>query len=509
LANYRWRQKAKDLVDLQQHIARVTATCYREPKRLLETRDFEPYKELLSCSSAFGQFLDTPATDAERLRGQFGLYGTAAALELLSAAPSAAKLASLDHTAPDPSDADWARRFLSTWLFFRLTILNLGAPDSTKFWIQDRNTLRLCRALSSLARIKDVLRDLNGSRVSKLLKDDELATKLEIGDGGLKYLDIVEAILERLDRAVITRAPPEVAAGLKNTNVRSVVFAIETDDIAERKGVWLFLWSSYLRAIAEAFAAGLLSTARLSAQITREDLINLKLLLREADPSLDPRYILFGLYGWSVVVLNLLPEELALGDDHEWFTKRVRRLVLQLSRDDVRLLDLHSPYQIYFKDAPGGPKYHDDYFIIPTLPIVIELMSTVQARLLFRPRVVRLLDEILAVASDGSSRLGRLPGQLTELNGTVNVAYISRAAAAAAKAIKDRASLAWVLSAGGYVMEHWRGIAIGSGLLSALFATAYSTIVVVTQIGEKVLTLAAWETGKRLVSQANRKWLSR
>jgi hypothetical protein len=106
--------------------------------------------------------------------------------------------------------------------------------------------------------------------------------------------------------------------------------------------------------------------------------------------------------------------------------------------------DLHFAY-FYRLDGVGGPpdaddRYRQEHFVVPTVPILLSLVSRLDDRLLFRRQVSELISSVTqALLAKPTPRV--VPQQPSGANGTVNMVYLHDALAEIHDELRHTASL--------------------------------------------------------------------
>jgi hypothetical protein len=127
-------------------------------------------------------------------------------------------------------------------------------------------------------------------------------------------------------------------------------------------------------------------------------------------------------------------------------------------------MDAHVPYEVVF-ETETRREHHDDYFVVPVIPMLLHLVAVYKPRWLFRPRVKLVINAWADVVEVNDENPDDnpivLPNQVGEYNGTVNALYYHEAAIALVTAIRKRRLVGWLLAVMGYADENRRSLALG------------------------------------------------
>jgi hypothetical protein len=221
---------------------------------------------------------------------------------------------------------------------------------------------------------------------------------------------------------------------------------------------------------------------------TRKDEDNLEAVLRDRITCSDDRYRLYAL--WALAHL-----EGTWRHREQWLAFEIAETCTRLLNADMGLVDVHSPYQVFFTTRSAGEKYRDDYYVIPVMPIMVEVLARYRPSRLFRPGVIKLLRSWIAVVAtrQKEGQLSRLPGQSGTYNGTVNALYYHEAALAAAQAMREHRKAGWVLYFWGMLRENMTIVAAMTFFLIAWADSLYVSLFGKTKPQMIVsLTIAIW-----------------
>lgn len=428
---------------------------------------------------AFGRDLDRPPS---ALVTQYGLYGTAAALELLSLAPEREQYATSRVDSLSPEARTWAEAYLRLWNFLAFAVLDLSSNEHSKFWLQNRILLRNSNILRALGSIREgLLTVADPAKLEKLECWPELQQDLAamLGDAGLNRVG--SEVLRHLigARVAYSALPADFPLRLESSPSLGEPclfrFASETQSLPATWNQWIFLWSSALIGVIGAYSAEIINEDEVAAICTASQVTRLRTLLEDPSKGVEDRVRLFSLYALSHLAPDipgtLIPNRLRLSaDERRWLEREIAITVRRILRNDVSLIDAHIPYEVLF-DGATHHLHHDDYFVIPVVPISISLLAQYRAHWLFRPRIKAILNTWMA-ATKQDLNWDVLPYQLGEYNGTVNSLYYHEAALNVAEALNKRAGRGWLLAVIGWAVTRWQSIALFSsaGLVFGLAA---------------------------------------
>lgn len=489
--NRRWARLA-DSCELTAHcLEEEVPRCSRKPVRLSEyaVPDVIPPASLgdrLSRCTSYGQHLDALPGDRQSI-GQFGLYGTAAAIELLTRTSGIKALPAKPSNELTPSEIHLGKLFLSSWNFLNLITSSFSEVEQSKFWEQSRITLRVCHVLRAAAAARPMLSALADQGKSAALDPGNLIDK----DLGATF---GEAAVDTLCRTLHARI---LSARIKGNGAFRIerpslttgfLFGCNSEDAPTTVTDWLFMWGSVISAVVRAAKSGAIDDEHLAAVCTRMDEENLEAVLRDKGCCSDDRYRLYAL--WALAQLDGPWQH-----RKKWLAAEIAETCSRLLKADMGLVDVHSPYQVFFNTRSAGEKYRDDYYVIPVMPIMVELLARYRPSRLFRPGVIRILrswtDVAAARSKDG--QLGRLPGQSGTYNGTVNALYYHEAALTAARAIRGKQKAGWLLYTWGALRENMTIVAGITFFLIAWADSLYASLHGTTKPQMIVsLTIALW-----------------
>ena len=460
-----WADVAAGLHDLTQCLAQEPIHCCRGLIHLSRLSGYEPYALRLTRSLALGQHLRRLPGDS--LDGQFGLYGTAAGLELLVTTECAKKFRSGPFDHPTREEIEWVKITLSLGNFLDLALRDFASRHGTKFWEQARTTLRASNLLRALATASSALGVFSQPQRYRNCKCDPET-----------LLDIANSFTQAGLEGLCTTLFQSLAAAKVDSNPVSFKFAVDAAGLPETWGENMFVWSSVLVSLVRAYSRNVISEEQVDSLITHRDVTSIIGELQSQKHEDDNRYKVFLLWSLShltadaAVVAGSSPEIRELPGRYEipaglqlserqakWLRREVESVCTDLLESDYSLTDLHSPYQILFDDPTRAERYRDEYFVIPIFPIVLDLVSRYKPNWLFRPRLSSLLYELSRVTRHRpeESNLILLPFQVGAHNGTVNALYYTEAATRAASVINTRPIRKILLAVGWPLWDEMRG----------------------------------------------------
>ncbi len=442
---------AKQLNEFIDALPQIVLQAYRNPIKLAEATELALHKERLCRCVAFGQQLKYLTPDRNEY-GQYGLYGTAAALELLALSDYARVYKENSSEALTNRTTIWANRFLCTWNFLVLAIEDLSSHRESKFWTQAQVTLRNVNVLRSLAAVNTTIEVFVDAEKSNLIPE-LAALKTDLGDklskSGIKKL--AKLIYSRIKAAKI-----DFSQTIPNTELHSskedsgTIFCFATSSYTAPTtwNQYLYLSASVLIALIKAYQAQLLTSDEVIAMFSSSDSDRLIKVLQEVK-GIDARIKLFTLYALSLldarhtrIISNKIfeaprpktspytgiPYHLEIGQaESQWLSKTVVQTTEVLLKSDLLLIDLHIPY-----DVSLSWLNYSDYFVIPLVPILLELLVRYDSNSIYRSYTFNLL-KAWAVSAAGLSEQKPVPFQVLpyqhgEYNGIVNMLYYREAA---------------------------------------------------------------------------------
>jgi hypothetical protein len=364
---------------------------------------------------AFGQWVGEPEETATR-RGQHGVYGTAAGIEVMSRA-------SLRDTDMETIDGAWS------YLNSRLS----GPKRASQFYIVLRQAMVL-RALSALdqtlkQRSPDVR--VNVDEVSALAED--------------LLVELKRSIYRDDDGPAVRIWVNWPTAGQERTEVAGYRFASSSRDAPSFAITWAFHQAAVLNAITAGFRTDLL---RQPEDFLVEDHVGT--LLRWCnhileDGTLDPVAVRVAMFaGWALLGLSngqsgnedeqdVLAAMFDSVDvvDREKLARGLKGAVRSALKDPALQTDLHLPFLYRLPEAGetgAGEKedrYRQEHLVVPTVPIMLSLVARLGGRLRFDGHYLNLLSAVCGCLL--ANRPTVVPAQPTSANGTVNFSYLRTA----------------------------------------------------------------------------------
>ncbi len=487
--------------------------CGRSPNRI--AGEYPGNADRLQRCLAFGQFLSRMQENEEE--AQFGMYGTAAALELLSLHGSALSFRAIPSDRIPSSAKTWAREFLKTWNFADLAVHKLAETENTKFWDQSRNTLRVCNLLRGIAAASQRLSDFADTQ--KRIKAECVDIGNDLGNNfSEEAIKEIGTILQK--RLLEARTVSTNILGGVGTDADAITFrfACRAKGITKNHREWLFIWSAVIVALVRAYKQGALNENQVYEICAPSDISHLVRVLSDHEIYGDAPYRLYAL--WALDHLNCnryrglsgsapattsdeagIPRQLAFSSDEcNWLAKEIGGTAESILHSEVGLSDVHSSYQVIFQDRNVSEKYIDinDHFVIPVVPVLLDLVSRYKPSWLFRPRLRPLLRRWIEQSNkrDADMNIGLLPHQNGDYNGTVNAIYYHEAALKIYNALNTIKKRAWLYVPLWFLRDELRitparvisGIIIGLGVLGLWLYGASSKFIFVI-IGSVVLPL--------------------
>lgn len=497
LSSRYWEYEAAECIFLVSHLTAEVSRCDRSPERLAEQDAYEVFEMRLKQSKAFGQHLQRLPQD--RLKyGQYGMYGTSSGLELLCMAEPASTFLRTTRNTPCGGDVrDWATEFLKAWNFFDLAIFELSGIDDSRFLGQWCTVLRTCHVLRAVGAARPFLAEFADEQKRYHAGCDEALVKNLHGSLTIDTAqEIARVCFERLreaqafSRDVRSRA----FSASVDPNETTFCFACGAQEVPETWKDWVFVWSSVLVAVTRAAQTGILTTDQVEQICGPGDIERLISVLKNTHHH-DARYRLFGLWALDNLSPNRygdsnVPELTRRGNvpqllidttknNNEWLETEIRSTCEELLRRNM-LTDSLSQYQVYFSDKMVGERYWYDYYVIPVLPILLDLVAVHKPDWLFRPRVAKLVRQCINISNNQKpdEELEVLPAQVGNFNGMVNLVYYCEAFSRIASAISKRAGRAWFKVPIGVLLDHpTAAVTIGLMVLLISFGIGLMTYI--------------------------------
>ena len=392
---------------------------------------------------AFGQFAERAHAANEHLANA-GLFGTSSAIEAMT-------LCIASEDVDDSLKSDLQSSVIRAWNFVDVAA-GLAISDSkSKYYWQFRCTLRACHVLRAAAVIRPLLSSIaEGANAIARRADDQ--QRAAIADFESTFQSVVQTCITTLSDAC--QVSTIDVGGFPSWMWR---FAAE-DDRPDPLGVVrntdqaVYLTSSVLVALARARSSGIVDdeTARQLFPSERRDWLAKLLLDRARSSSIDPRFVLFGL--WALSHLDdtkpdLHPLRVTFGPsalpytplqhltpgtdfDPKRFVARIDEALTEVLADPARLVEVQSDYRMVISG------YRRDYFAVPVVPLVIMLAARYQPRWLFRRSVGQIFERVTDAAS--ATSCDDIPYQLSAgSNGVVFTSYLLAASCTARRSMVD------------------------------------------------------------------------
>jgi hypothetical protein len=395
---------------------------------------------------AFGQFL---ARELET--DQFGMYGTAAAIEAMATSDDAKRF--LEAATSKSVNPEWLKCFLGTWNYFDLIVRGHFRPNVSLD--QSRSTLRICHMLRAATVARPVLR--MASAVMPSYVDQNLARDIRLNLGNDPAQDIARMLFDRL---LSTRTVDRITSvgSIRWGTLDTYTFKYGTDSyptqIPKNTRDWLFMWGTVLVALERAFRSGALEEKDIATIVQLSDLQHMKEAIDDDETCDDPRFKAFALWALDHLREDLpgFPEipdsshlRLWADGNQNWLHEQIGRTckTLLMSGD---WLDRAVPYE---RSVTGSSESFLDHFLVPVVPLILDLLARHQPRKLFIPRIRRLLALLVTRCNErlADGDVPALQYQNSRWNGTVNSLYY-REAAQSVSAIfgKRRGFIVWWLN---------------------------------------------------------------
>lgn len=440
------RSRRDELIEgvarLRQVMADELIECARSPsikyQSQLEESPPEIQERMHRCV-AFGQYVSRPEID-----NQFGLYGTAAAIEVLASSDQAKQL--LASTEWGEIDQEWLSCLLRTWNFLDLVISGkfiAGPIDQT------RCTLRICNMLRAVAAARPVLQKVIAMFLPQI--DEPLAKDLGLNSSPdpAKHLGLI--LYDKLLKARIPEKQKRVASKPATSNVYTFRYGTDSPQTPNTTRDWLFMWGSVLVAVERASLAGILDKPQVDGIVQVDDLNHIRNAIEGNALCDDMRFSAFVLWALdqfrqSAPGLSILPETSLL---RIWvrqieIDRWLRPQIINTCRTLLRVGDFKDVEQSYERQLTSRPGDFQDHFVIPVFPILIDLLARHTRRKLFAPRIygdLRRLIHQTEVRMPSDNSIPALLYQNNTWNGTVNCLYFGEAGLSASRALKSRHAL--------------------------------------------------------------------
>lgn len=476
---FRPGQIAHGLDKLVEILGKEALLCARPLALLARFTEYRVFEERLGRCLALGQLLRRPP--GAPWDGQFGLYGTAAGIELLSRSNLAAdfRQEAFDH--PTAEQKHWAQTFLALFNFLDVIVRGLSTVEGSKYWEQTRTTLRICSLLRALGDVNSTV--LSFSTASKSARAE--CSSALLGDVSASFSASATSELGTILCSLL-------ASSRSDTNPPTFRFASIALDGPETWGEKTFIWSSVIVAIVRAYSGGILTEVQVAAVCDSPDVSALIDLVESGDHFQDLRCKIYALWALSHLVKDGRPTENAMPGFHnvpgrlllsdrqaQNLRISIRNACEEALRTDYHLTDLHWPYQILF-EGPAPPdqsrpeRHRDEYIVVPVLPIVVDLVARFRPLWVLRPAVSRIVLELSEAWSrrDDDSNLELLPLQVGAYNGTVNMLYYEEACRRVSGRLRTRSMSGFVAAVS---LQIWDGLK-ASPQMNLFLAVVFGTL---------------------------------
>lgn len=423
---------------------RDPARSLRERKKLTGGDDGAPLPARLSRCTAFGRWA-SPVPQGQEENAQFGLFGTSAAVQILSQSHWAESLIA-GHLG---GLVEWLPDYLRTVNFLDYVIQASAANDPPPVATEVALSLRACQAARAFASTAPVLDEV-------ARREAQLATVLEqevLDDLGSDLRAVsqrnVTTLMESLAGAQSPAAnAPSAAFRPPKTTPTTPLYAFTqaAEDFPDNINDWVFLQASLLTTVLRCWAAQVLTDHTLAGRVLPEQSVAaLRHVVEDPPPELDPRTRLLGLWAMShldhttaggPVSANaaepaFLANAVFQEADVAWCGSQVRAVCAALLDREARLADTSSPY--YFATDHNHGEYKSDHLVTPVVPLVIALCARYAPTFLSRRSVLDLLQACVKPEKRISVFAAR-PHQLSTEDGVVNLSYYHEANAEFARA---------------------------------------------------------------------------
>lgn len=437
------RSDGRALIDglsqLREVLARQFVAFPRDPTSRLREENVTIPPELqarVERTLAFGQYISHPSTG-----NQIGLYGTAAAIEIMATSSAATRL--LAGTSLSSLDREWMSCFLKTWNYFDL--IASSHFDSRVLIDQSSSTLRICHMLRAAAAARPVLLKLSSAFRNEI--DGDLIRDLLLDTDPDPAKRIGKMLFDKLASARVAEREIKMFRTQSDSGATSFRYGTTSPQTPRNTRDWLFMWGSVLMAVQRSLRAGIVDEDETERIVKTNDLLQIKIAIEDKERCDDARFRAFAI--WALDHLQReSPDQSELSE--------VSRFRMWIQSDSVKKwthanacsictellktgtwMDLSTPYT---RSVTGTSGSFLDYFIVPAFPVLIELLARHQPRKLFIPRVSRNLRESVRRCekplADGS--IPALPFQPSRWNGSVNCLYFREATDAASRALAQK-----------------------------------------------------------------------
>jgi hypothetical protein len=447
----KWEARAERLTkgreELEQEVLdsrRLPAESDRERGQYPEDRDFE---ERLDRCLAFGQWATRAETDEQNRDAQHGLFGTCAAIQVLS---KSARVTDACKGDPVAAHTPWVKDYLETVNFLDLIAKYYregGDPElEVKVAAELNVTLRACHAVRALAAAKPVLADLQASDgdIAAGFGREAREVRADLGgDLGKVVPRIAAKMLATLEEVSVPQRDARGRFRPKGAHDTTKLYCFtavgdEKRDRPDNVDDWVFLYGSVLAAVARAWAAELTTDGDAIGRICPSDDFYIFVDHMKKPPAdLDVRLRLFGLWALSHFDQKTLGGPLRAEADEKvevprvmyeavegaWLKEAIIEVCGELLDSAIRQADTFSPYSFRIDEAAD---YKTDSLVVPVVPLLLSLIARYEHANLCRQSVLHLIHGCLEKGARTSEHAAR-PFQLSTRDGIVNLSYYQEA----------------------------------------------------------------------------------
>lgn len=445
----KWTKRARAFASGRHAVEDEVSRAYREPA--LSQRDHEGYEKYharLERCLAFGQHA-TPVPAAEQPTAQHGLFGTSAAFQILGGSRWARSVL----TPPNaPGTPAWRLSFLRTLNFIDLVLATEEVAAEDDLWSSQKAMLvRVCQLIRAICQNAPVLKTI------KPTGDEDGAVIADLhADLPALCSDYMATLHEVLAACVTTPSALSGSYTIGAADERTWTYSTKSASGPKNADEWVFVWAQVLSCLSRARRAELWTEEQCIALCRASDFSEFVKIVCNPPPDLDSRVRLFGLWALShfdgeapAAPLSASPGA-GTSLSHLYLTDKERKSVgkcivtecKRLLARDASLTDSWTPYSL----KPDGKVWHDDYMVVPTVPVVLGLVARYMPRALCDSRILRLVSESLD--RELQRDIGRAkPYQIGNRDGMVNLAYWHEAYSAL-EAASGRVGAKWWRRAG-------------------------------------------------------------
>lgn len=408
-------------------------------------RDHHSFDGRLKRTVAFGQWATPATTDDEMRDAQHGLFGTCAALQVLSKSAWAVAVRKQEISV---AQTPWVETYLKTVNFLDLVAEGRREGDESELKVaaELNVTLRACHAARALAAAAPVLKDLSANRGELSGAMDQAVLDDLKGDLTAVVPRIAQEILATLHKVHV---PSEMArkTGFRpakaSEGINLYAFAAigdEKRDLPANVDDWVFVYGSVLVALVRAWAAGLTRDSAEAERICplKDFVVFREQMEKPPAEGLDDRLLLFGL--WALSHLDAvtpggplevgletevyLPPRLSISDGG-WLKEQIVEVCDRLLGSEIRLADTFSPYSFRI-DSREPADYKTDSLVVPVVPLLLSLIARYEPTNLSRRPVLELIHACLDADAENRPQASR-PFQHSTRDGIVNLSYYQEA----------------------------------------------------------------------------------